>query len=98
LPTLALAIIAAAVQPRLLWYCAALTFTYSANVIAVYVMAHDQRGAPFFSRHDPWMTTVAFANIALFVWMLGPGRTWLDPEDRRAVRRLPRARRQPAPA
>jgi len=98
LPTLALAIIAAAVQPRLLWYCAALTFTYSANVIAVYAMAHDQRGAPFFSRHDPWMTIVAFMNIVLFVWMLGPGRAWLDPEDRRAVRRLPRARRQPAPA
>jgi hypothetical protein len=98
LPTLALAIIAAAVQPRLLWYGAAMTFTYSANVIAVYVMAHDQRGAPFFNRHDPWMTALAVVNIALFVWMLGPGRAWLDPEERVTVRRGVRTRRLPARA
>ncbi|MEA2530506.1 MAG: hypothetical protein QOG89_2150 [Thermomicrobiales bacterium] len=100
LPTVALAILIAAIRPRLLWFCAALTFTFSANLIAVYVMAHDQRGAPFFSRHDPWMTLLAFANIALFVWILVRGLREVESEapalSRRAMLRrgqLVRARR-----
>lgn len=75
LPSVALALLFAAVQPRLLWFAGAVSASYAANVIAVYVLAHDQQGAPFFSRHDPWMTLAAFFNLALLAWTFwaGPG-------------------------
>jgi dolichyl-phosphate-mannose-protein mannosyltransferase len=100
LPSVALAALIAAIQPRLLWFCAALTFTFSANVIAVYAMAHDKTGAPFFSRHDPWMTLASLANVALLIWLLARGLPATEQEapnpSRRTVLRrgqLVRARR-----
>lgn len=73
LPTVALAALIAAIQPRLIWFSLALSATFAANVIAVYAMAHDKTGAPFFSRHEPWMTIVAFVNVGLLVWLLDRG-------------------------
>lgn len=85
LPTLALSLLLAAIQPRLLWYALALTVTCSANLIAVYVMAHDARGAPFFREHDPWMTLGALANCFLFLWIVARGLRVLDSAAPRTV-------------
>jgi Gpi18-like mannosyltransferase len=87
LPTVALAALVAAIQPRLLWFWAALSFTFAANVIAVYWMAHDQLGAPFFSENNPWMTILAFANLALFAWFLVRGLPELESKARVRLRR-----------
>lgn len=94
LPTLALSVLIAAIQPRLLWYAIGLTITCSANLIAVYVMAHDQRGAPFFAEHDPWMTLGALANCVLFVWIVVRGLPTLEAtDDPGSFRRSSRNRR-----
>jgi hypothetical protein len=100
LPSVALAVLFAAIRPRALWFAAALSFTFAANVIAVYTMAHDKTGAPSFSRHDPWMTLAAIGNVALLIWLLGWGLDALEskapaPARRPAFRRgqLARARR-----
>jgi hypothetical protein len=92
LPSVALAVLIAAIQPRILWFGAALSFTFAANVIAVYAMAHDKTGAPSFSRHDPWMTLAAIANVALLIWLLGWGLTAVEAKAP-AVARRPALRR-----
>ncbi|HEY7032359.1 MAG TPA: hypothetical protein VH482_13555 [Thermomicrobiales bacterium] len=92
LPSVALAVLVAAIQPRLIWFAAALSFTFAANVIAVYAMAHDKTGAPSFSRHDPWMTLAALVNVALLVWLLGWGLAAVE-ADAPAVARRPALRR-----
>jgi Gpi18-like mannosyltransferase len=100
LPTVALAILVAAIQPRLIWFALALTATFTINLIAVYAMAHDARGAPFFARHNPGMTLMSLVNIGLFVWLLVRGPQVMEEEapavSRRAMLRrgqLVRARR-----
>ncbi len=63
-------------------------------------MAHDAQGAPFFDRHNPGMTLLAFVNIGLFIWFLARGLRELEsapaPLTRRTLIRrgqLARARR-----
>lgn len=73
LPAVALAALVAAVQPRLIWFSIALGASYAVNVIAVYVMAHDKTGAPFFNRYDPGMMLVAIINVGLLAWLLDRG-------------------------
>ena len=88
LPTVALALLAAAIQPRLLWFAGALTATFTINLTAVYIMAHDARGAPFFDRHDPRMTLLALVNIGLFVWFLVRGLREIETEPAPLSRRV----------
>ena len=88
LPTVALALLAAAIQPRLLWFAGALTATFTINLTAVYIMAHDARGAPFFDRHDPRMTLLALVNIGLFVWFLARGLREIETEPAPLSRRV----------
>ncbi len=83
-----------AIRPRLLWFGAVVSATFAANIIAVYVMAHDKRGAPFFSRHDPWMTLAAFVNVAVLVWLLSYGLRAISSDDHRANSLAMRVRRQ----
>jgi Gpi18-like mannosyltransferase len=92
LPTVALAALVAAIQPRLLWFWAALSFTFAANIIAVFWMAHDEPGAAFFSRHNPWMTLLAFVNLALFAWFVVRGLPELEAKWQPTRRRIAQRR------
>lgn len=71
---------------------AAVTLTYSANVITVYSMAHDKRNAPFSSRHDPWMTAAAVVNVALLLWTLSEGLRAAEGSESRLARQFRRSR------
>jgi Gpi18-like mannosyltransferase len=88
-PTVALAALVAAIQPRRLWFCFAISAMFAINVIAVFWFAHAKQGAPFFDRHNPWVMLGALINTGLFVWVMARGLPGAD-EMERAGWRVPR--------
>jgi hypothetical protein len=88
LPTVAFAALAAALQPRRLWFFFSITAMFTINVVAVFWMAHASLGAPFFSRHDPWVMLASTINVGLLGWVLWRGLPGAD-ETEPAHPRLP---------
>ena len=91
-PTVALAVLAAAIQPQRLWFCFSISAMFTINVIAVFWFAHAKQGAPFFDRHNPWVMLGALVNTGLFVWVMARGIFGAD-ETERSPFRLPLIRR-----
>jgi len=95
LPTVAFAALVVAIQPKRLWFFLSISMIFTINVVAVYWMAHASRGAPFFSRHNPWVMLFSTINVGLLVWVLWRGILGAD-ETEPASWRWPWRRSEPA--
>jgi hypothetical protein len=91
LPTVAFAALAAALQPRRLWFFLSITAMFTINVVAVFWMAHASLGAPFFGRRNPWVMLASTINVGLLGWVLWRGLPGAD-ETEPARWRLPWAK------